>query len=177
MKEASIHEKDRYVVLLWDEMKVKENLVFDKHVRQLTGFIDVGDIHNHLDNSERQCTYRDKNANANLKSDVSTHMLMFMVRGLLTDLEFPYALFSTKGASVDVLVPVVLEAVRRLESSGFKLLHLPYFTAEAHPTCFDSYNQPRLGGGRLFEHAALNHGSAHLSQLAPCCSVAVQTID
>ena len=49
---------------------------------------------------------------------------------------------------------------------------LPYFTAEA-PTCFDSYNQPRLGGGRLFEHAALNRGSAHLSQLSPCCPVAV----
>ena len=51
-------------------------------------------------------------------------------------------------------------------------LQVPYFIAEA-PTCFDSYNQPRLGGGRLFEHAALNHGSAHLSQLAPCCTVAV----
>ena len=31
---------------------------------------------------------------------------------------------------------------------------LPYFTVEA-PTCFDSYNQPRLGGGWLFEHAAI----------------------
>ena len=49
---------------------------------------------------------------------------------------------------------------------------VPYFTAEA-PTCFDSYNQPRLGGGWLFEHAALNGASAHLSQLAPCCPVAV----
>ena len=51
-------------------------------------------------------------------------------------------------------------------------VHVPYFTAEA-PTCFDSYNQPRLGGGQLFEHAALNPGSTHLSQLAPCCPVAV----
>ena len=49
---------------------------------------------------------------------------------------------------------------------------VPYFSAEAL-TCFDSYNQPRLGGGRLFEHAALNRGSAHLSQLAPCCPIAV----
>ena len=60
-----------------------------------------------------------------------------------------------------------------LKFSG--LIHdylVPYFTAEAQP-CFDSYNQPRLGGGRLFEHAALNRGSAHLSQLAPCCPVAV----
>ena len=53
-----------------------------------------------------------------------------------------------------------------------KVIVIPYFTAEA-PTCFDSYNQPRLGGGWLFEHAALNCGSAHLSQLAPCCPVAV----
>ena len=52
-----------------------------------------------------------------------------------------------------------------------KFTLLLYFTAEA-PTCFDSYNQPRLGGGRLFEHAALNCGSTHLSQLAPCCPVA-----
>ena len=49
---------------------------------------------------------------------------------------------------------------------------IPSFTAEA-PTCFDSYNQPRLGGGRLFEYAALNRRSVHLSQLAPCCPVAV----
>ena len=54
----------------------------------------------------------------------------------------------------------------------YKKKLLPYFTAEA-PTCFDSYNQPRLGGGRLFEHAALNRGSAHLSQLAPCWPIAV----
>ena len=54
---------------------------------------------------------------------------------------------------------------------GF-FLPIPYFTAEAS-TCFDSYNQPRLGGGRLFEHATLNCESAHLSQLAPCCPVAV----
>ena len=54
----------------------------------------------------------------------------------------------------------------------YPLIILPYFAAEA-PTCFDSYNQPRLGGGRLFEHAALNRGIANLSQLAPCCPVAV----
>ena len=40
------------------------------------------------------------------------------------------------------------------------------------PTCFDSYNQPRLGGGRLFEHTAIEPGTTHLSQLAPCCPVA-----
>ena len=52
------------------------------------------------------------------------------------------------------------------------LIYVPYFTAEA-PTYFDSYNQPGLRGGRLFEHTALNRGSALLSQLAPCCPIAV----
>ena len=99
---------------------MKENLVFDKHARQLIGFIDVGDIHNHLDNSERQCIYGDKNANAN--SGVSTHMLMFMVRGLLTDLEFPYALFSTKGASADVLFPIVLGGCAAVGVKWFQVI-------------------------------------------------------
>lgn len=37
VKEADIHEdKDRYVVLMWDEMKVKEDLIFESiHVSLL----------------------------------------------------------------------------------------------------------------------------------------------
>ena len=46
---------------------------------------------------------------------------------------------------------------------------IPYFTVEA-PTCFDSYNQPRLGGGRLFEHAVLlNQVSCLYSYRATRC--------
>ena len=60
----------------------------------------------------------------------------------------------------------------RIFSHESFIMLIPYFTAEA-PICFDSYNQPRLGGGWLFEHVALNRGSAYLSQLAPCCPVAV----
>ena len=36
VKEAT--EKDRFVVLVWDEMKIKEDLVFDKHSYILIGF-------------------------------------------------------------------------------------------------------------------------------------------
>ena len=48
-------------------------------------------------------------------------MLLFMVRGMFSSLEFPYAQFSTKGATADVLFPIVWEAVR-LESSGLKVI-------------------------------------------------------
>ena len=45
VSEADIHEdKDRYVVLMWDEMKIKEDLVFDKHTCELIGFAKAGEI-------------------------------------------------------------------------------------------------------------------------------------
>ena len=54
--------------------------------------------------------------------DVASHMLLFTVRGLFSNLEFPYAQFPTGGASTDVLYPMVWEAVSNLESSGFKVV-------------------------------------------------------
>ena len=34
---------ERYIALLFDEMKIRSNLVFDKNSGQLIGFTDVGD--------------------------------------------------------------------------------------------------------------------------------------
>ena len=48
-----------------------------------------------------------------------------------------------------------------------------YFTVEAL-TCFDSYNQPRLGGGQLFEHAAIEPWKClpkSISTLLPCSCI------
>ena len=36
---------ERYIILLMDEMKVQENLVWDKHTGDLIGFVDLGDPH------------------------------------------------------------------------------------------------------------------------------------
>ena len=45
LKEANIkEEKDRFVALVWDEMMVKEGLVFDKHTCNLVGFTNIGQI-------------------------------------------------------------------------------------------------------------------------------------
>ena len=41
MSEANVKkQKDKYFILLFDEMKVKEDLVFDKHTCELIGFVD-----------------------------------------------------------------------------------------------------------------------------------------
>ena len=96
MKEANIQEeKDKYTVLVFNEMKVREDLVFNKHSRELVGFIDLDNV---LTDFERQC-----NNPENVGDAVATHVLTFMVRGLFTSLEFPYAQFPTKGATADFL--------------------------------------------------------------------------
>lgn len=118
VKEANIiSEKDRLVVLSWDEMRIKESLVFDKHSCSLVGFTNIGDINDQLDKMEQQLDVCRKS-----HSNIGTHMLLFMVRGMFTTLEFPYAHFATRGISADSLFPIVWEAVQRLESCGMTVI-------------------------------------------------------
>ena len=39
-------EYQKYVCLLYDEVKVREGLLYDKHSFRMIGFVDVGDINN-----------------------------------------------------------------------------------------------------------------------------------
>lgn len=93
-------EKDKYIVLVFDEMKIRKDLVFNKHTSELVGFIDLGNVNNVLTELEQQCTNPDS-----LENVVATHMLTFMVRGIFSGLEFLYAQFSTNGGTADVLFP------------------------------------------------------------------------
>ena len=112
-------EKDKYVVLVFDEMKIREDLVFDKHSCELVGFVDIGEINNILAEVERQCT--DDSAMV-VTQAVATHMLTFMVRGIFTKLEHPFAQFATRDLSAGKLFPLVWDAVRNLELCGFKVI-------------------------------------------------------
>ena len=95
---------------------MKEDLVFNKHTCELVGFTGVGDINDHLNKVEEQLDGKKPHSN------VATHMLLFMIRGLFSSLEFPYAHFATRGASADTLFPLVWEAVERLEYCGFNVI-------------------------------------------------------
>ena len=112
----SLPQSKRYVALLIDEMKIKEDLVYDKHTGQIIGFVSVGDLGDILSDMERRCT-----ANSP-QLPVSNHILVLMVRGIFFKLEFPYAHFGTRGVTADVLFPIVWEAIRQLESIGCKVI-------------------------------------------------------
>ena len=65
----SYFDVQRYVVLLFDEMKIQANLVLDKVTGELIGFIDLGDL--------------DLNFAVLEKADeIASHALVFLVRGM-----------------------------------------------------------------------------------------------
>ena len=94
----------RYIVLLFDEMKIMSNLVFDKVTGELIGYVDLGDP--------------DINFATLDKADaVATHALVFLVRGVCTELKFSLAYFTTNGITAIQLMPLFWEAVCILEST------------------------------------------------------------
>eukprot|EP00794_Sanderia_malayensis_P001641 gene1641-1822_t len=92
----------RYVVILIDEMKVKSNLVFDKHSGQLIGFVDLGSEEHNFATLEKE-------------DELATHVLVIIVKGLCTDLNFCLAYFATTNVTSVQLMPIFWEAVGILE--------------------------------------------------------------
>jgi len=78
-------ERNSYVGLILDEVHIKD-LIYDKNEGTLIGFSNLGKINNHLTN----------NLNGELQSisDIAGTMLVIMVRGLVSKLNFPYAQFA-----------------------------------------------------------------------------------
>jgi hypothetical protein len=53
---------------------------------------------------------------------LAKYILVLMVRGILFKLEFPYSHFATRGATADLLFPIVWETIRRLEARELKVI-------------------------------------------------------
>lgn len=120
LKEAEIDDGaedcKKLVALLFDEVKIKEDLVYNKHTGEVIGFVDITDINQHLSAYEQSCSEE------SCKPKLATHMLVFMVRGICSKLEYPYAQFPVSTASGDILHPIVWECVEHLEMIGLKVL-------------------------------------------------------
>ena len=68
-----------------DEMHVKEDLIYDKHSGALIGFVNLGETNQHLLQFQQAIEGGNTDSEALAKT-----MLVFMVGGLFTQLEFPY---------------------------------------------------------------------------------------
>ena len=115
-KVTSLEEYKKCVIIIIDEMHIKEDLVFDKHTGKLIGFVNLGKVNDLLLQFERSLE-----SSQNSSFPIANTMLVFYVRGLFSDLEFPYTQFACKSLSGDLLYNPFWEAVYRLERMGLKV--------------------------------------------------------
>lgn len=99
---ANLKGCQRFIVLSFDEVKIRENLVYDKHTNELIGFVDLGDP------SLNYSTFKDID-------DLATHCLVYYVRGIACDLKYALAYFATKGVTASQTMPTFWKAVSVLE--------------------------------------------------------------
>ena len=119
-KVTTLQDFEKFVAVAFDEVKIREDLVYDKHTGQVVGFINLGNFNHQLHALTEACE-----SCTTFKADtVATHMLVFMVRGLFTNLEYPYAQFTTTTASGVQLFSVVWDVVQSLEGCGLKVIAL-----------------------------------------------------
>jgi len=87
----------RYAVLVFDEMKIREDLVFNKFTGEIVGFVDFGEnsMDKHFSALKKDCTMQ-KSKPLDERT-LATHMLTVMVRGIFFHLNFPFAQFAATG--------------------------------------------------------------------------------
>ena len=95
----------KYVAVIMDEMKIQENLVFDKTSGELIGFIDLGDP---------LTTF----ANTDEETPIASHALAFLVTGLCTNLKHVVAYYFTGNVTSFQLLPLFWKVVGVLETTA-----------------------------------------------------------
>ena len=86
------------------------------HVGKMIGFVNLGEVNAHLLTFERSLE-----DDQHKRQKLANSMMVFMVRGLFSHLQFPYAQFPCAALSGDLLFDPFWKAVSRLERCGFKV--------------------------------------------------------
>ena len=90
-----------------DEMKIQENLVWDKHNGELIGYVDLGDINY---------------AAMSKVTTVASHVLVFLIRSIVNPFKFSLANFATDGISASQMFPLLWKAISICEKSSLKVI-------------------------------------------------------
>ncbi len=80
------------------------------------GYTNLGDVNTHLQEFEQSLEKED------VQEPLANSMLVLMVRGLFSKLQFPYAQFPCTSVSGDQFYDIFWDAVCRLERCGFRVL-------------------------------------------------------
>jgi len=110
-----IPDYKKNVSIIFDEMRIKSDLVFRQSTGQLVGFTDLGDINNELRSFDAQVS-EDEN-----RTDFATYILVYMVRGIFSNLIYPFGYFASLGFNAGELYPCTMLAIDVLDSIGFNV--------------------------------------------------------
>ena len=115
-KLTTCEEYEKLVVLLLDEMHVREDLIYEKHSGTLIGFSNLGEINTHLLAFENEI-----NGSTAQEESLAKTVMVLMVQGIFTKLQFAYAQFPVAKLTGDLLFDPFWEAISRLERLGLKV--------------------------------------------------------
>ncbi len=117
-KVNSCPEREKCVILLLDEMHIRQDLMYDKHSGEMIGFCSLGEVNDQLLAFERSLSDNEPSS-----PELAKTMIVFIVRGLINKLQFPYVQFPCGNISGDLLYiyEPFWEAVCRLETCGLKV--------------------------------------------------------
>lgn len=99
----------KLVILLLDEMHIKESIVYNKNSGEMIGFIDLGDVNNHILAFEQ--SLEAEKSDILLSESLVKTTLVIMMKGLFTPFRFPYAHFACATLSGDLLFHPFWEVV------------------------------------------------------------------
>ena len=128
---------EKFIVISFDEMKVQEDLVWNKHTGELVGFVDLGDVNlNH--------------AVLNKIDALATHVLVIMIRSIVNQLSFTFATLATSGISSYQFFPVFWRSVGILEGTcGLKVVGATADGASSNRTFFKMHEFYTDGDGEV----------------------------
>ena len=98
----------KYVTLLFDEMKVKEDIVYDKVSGDIISFCNLETLNDVLLQAKRV---------TDAHPPIVKHIMAIMICGLLFKFEFPLARFATDNIIADLLYPLIWEGFVSLKVS------------------------------------------------------------
>ncbi len=130
----------KYVVVLIDEMYVKEGLVFNKSTGAITGFVDLDDFNNHLIDFENAIS---QDTNQKSCRPFAKTLLVFMVRGVVTNFVFPYALYPAASLKGCDLFPLLWDVIERLTRNSFHVLAVTCDGATCNRRLFSLHSKTR----------------------------------
>ena len=115
LKFETLKDFQKNVTLVYDEMRIKDGLIYNRSSGKLIGFVDHDDINEEINNIV------ENSKNGENTPALATHMLALMIRGIFTPLSEVFAHYPCQGFTSYQLYWTIWRAVGVLEKARFKV--------------------------------------------------------